>query len=99
MERERDRDKKDKEKSESRSKDKKEKEECTPTRKERYGFPWSEVDGRKNLTVSIFVYNGRLEIILYHTSYFKRKTQTHPNKENTQQQNPTLWILKHASKF
>uniref|UniRef100_A0A8C3DPC0 U2 snRNP associated SURP domain containing n=1 Tax=Corvus moneduloides TaxID=1196302 RepID=A0A8C3DPC0_CORMO len=41
MERERDRDKKDKEKCETRSKDKKEKEECTPTRKERYGYPWS----------------------------------------------------------
>lgn len=45
LERERDRDKKDKEKSESRLKDKKEKEECTPPRKERYGFPQSKVDG------------------------------------------------------
>uniref|UniRef100_A0A803W521 U2 snRNP associated SURP domain containing n=1 Tax=Ficedula albicollis TaxID=59894 RepID=A0A803W521_FICAL len=52
MERERDRDKKDKEKSETRSKDKKEKEECTPTRKERYGPPWTEVSGKKALTVS-----------------------------------------------
>ena len=54
MERERDRDKKDKEKSETRSKDKKEKEECTPTRKERYGFPWSKTDQRRNLTVSSY---------------------------------------------
>lgn len=53
MERERDRDKKDKEKSETRSKDKKEKEECTPTRKERYGSPWTGVGGRKTLTVPL----------------------------------------------
>lgn len=53
MERERDRDKKDKEKSETRSKDKKEKEECTPTRKERYGPPWTKVDGRKALPLSL----------------------------------------------
>lgn len=67
MERERERDKKDKEKSDSRSKDKKEKEECTPTRKERYDFPWIQIAGRK---IQSFVYNSSPKIVASQNIFF-----------------------------
>lgn len=79
MERERDRDKKDKEKSETRSKDKKEKEECTPTRKERYGSPWAEADGRKILTVSLQAVAALKSPCVTHL-ILKEKQNKKPNK-------------------
>uniref|UniRef100_A0A8C9FWT5 U2 snRNP associated SURP domain containing n=1 Tax=Pavo cristatus TaxID=9049 RepID=A0A8C9FWT5_PAVCR len=72
LERERERDKKDKEKSDSRSKDKKEKEECTPTRKERYDFPWIQLTGRKiqsSQLLSLFT-AATLKLLHHKTSFF-----------------------------
>lgn len=94
MERERDRDKKDKEKSETRSKDKKEKEECTPTRKERYGSPWTKVDGRKTLTVSLQAVAALKLSCITHLILKEKHRTTQQNKKPK----PMLWLLKHSPK-